>query len=182
MWLSSPTQTVSANCFPHQNQNPWSLQTSTPTRLDFEDLSAFEIVKDQYRHQGIRFEHAIALEPSNPAFPLINGSRVLMPVAEQTCITLHFKQPVQHIGAWVTSARTINLTAFDTEGRQVGRVSLGPFSYLALSPQHTAQFPQQILQIKGRAIAKVVFESSAPFTLDNLFFSAACHILSANLA
>jgi len=46
--------------------------------LNLEDLKCFEVVDRQFHHYGLTFENAIALQPSNPAYPPRTGTSVLM--------------------------------------------------------------------------------------------------------
>src|SRR5919202_261193 len=42
--------------------------------LNLEDLKCFEVVDRQFHRYGITFENAIALQPSNPAYPPRTGT------------------------------------------------------------------------------------------------------------
>uniref|UniRef100_A0ACD5GXR6 Uncharacterized protein n=1 Tax=Desertifilum tharense IPPAS B-1220 TaxID=1781255 RepID=A0ACD5GXR6_9CYAN len=41
--------------------------------MDLENLKCFEVVAHQFEERGVIFTNAIALQPSNPAFPPILG-------------------------------------------------------------------------------------------------------------
>lgn len=140
-------------------------------RLDFQDLTAFECVTEQYRHLGVYFSGAIALEPSNPAFPPKSTAFVLMPLGHEMMITVTFDTLASQIGAWVCGAGSVILTAFDSKGKILKQASTTASPWLALSNQEQGAWPQHQLELKQHGIAKVMFHSSSPFIVDNLFFS-----------
>jgi hypothetical protein len=140
-------------------------------RLDFQDLTAFERVTEQYRHLGVYFSGAIALEPSNPAFPPQSTPFVLMPLGHEMMITVSFDTLASRIGALVCGAGSIVLTAFDSEGKILKQASTTASPWFALNNQERDAWPQQQLELNGHGIAKVMFHSNSPFILNNLFFS-----------
>ncbi|NJL23517.1 MAG: hypothetical protein HC895_26215, partial [Leptolyngbyaceae cyanobacterium SM1_3_5] len=46
-------------------------------RLDWSQLAVFEAVDRQFLSCGVQFENAIALQPSNPAYPAAIGTTLL---------------------------------------------------------------------------------------------------------
>lgn len=146
--------------------------TLGPTQLDFEDLAEFERVENQYSNLGVQFDGAIAIRPSNPIFIPNSGCLVLMPLTFQVGIQARFCRPVAVIQALVSGTRPVTLTALDSQGVVLERVSIGSYRYLwAEGAAELAPLPQQPLQLQTPGIASVLFESDAPFTLDNFFFS-----------
>ena len=140
-------------------------------RLDFQDLTAFERVTEQYRHLGVYFSGAIALEPSNPAFPPKSTAFVLMPLGHEMIITVTFDTLARRIGAWVCGAGSVVLTAFDSDGKILKQASTTASPWFTLSHQERGAWPQQQLELNQRGIAKVMFHSSSPFILNDFFFS-----------
>lgn len=143
-----------------------------PTQLDFEDLAEFERVETQYCSLGVQFAGAIAIRPSNPIFIPSSGCLVLMPLTFQVGIQAQFCQLVSVVQALVSGTRPVTLTALDRQGHVLERVSIGSYRYLwAEGEAEMAPLPQQPLELQTPGIAGVLFESDAPFTLDNFFFS-----------
>ncbi|MEP0816020.1 MULTISPECIES: hypothetical protein [Trichocoleus] len=143
-----------------------------PTQLDFEDLVEFERVENQYFTLGVQFWGAIAIRPSNPIFVPSSGCLVLMPSTFQAGIQAQFCRPVAIVQALVSGTRPVTLTALDSNGVVLERVSIGSYRYLWADGQaELAPLPQQPLQLQTPGIASILFESDAPFTLDNFFFS-----------
>lgn len=138
-------------------------------RLDMETLMQFELIQDQYRALGVCFEGAIALQPSNPAFSAPSGSMVLMPTASKPHIIANFLHPVQRIGAMVSGARQIRLTAFDRHGNVLMHQCTDRPRSLQLAEENRA-FPRHVLEVNAAGIARVVFASDSPFLLDDFFF------------
>lgn len=134
-------------------------------RLDFEDLTAFESVSEQYSHLGVHFNGAIAFEPSNPAFLPKSGTSVLMPSGHEMILSVSFDSPTCWMGAYVCGASSIVLTAFDEAGNIIDRV-------FTAGARIGAPIPMQ-LELNRRGIAKVIFHSSEPFILDDFFFQGA---------
>jgi len=143
-----------------------------PTQLDFEDLAEFERVENQYFCLGVQFDGAIAIRPSNPIFMPSSGCLVLMPSTFQAGIRAQFCRAVAVVQALVTGTKPVTLTALDSQGTVLDRVSIGSYRYVWETAQgELIPLPQQPLELKIPGIASVLFESDAPFTLDNFFFS-----------
>ncbi|MBW4490143.1 MAG: hypothetical protein KME12_20375 [Trichocoleus desertorum ATA4-8-CV12] len=143
-----------------------------PTQLDFEDLIEFERLENQYSSLGIQFVGAIAICPSNPIFFPSSGCLVLMPSTFQLGIRAQFCRPVAIVQALVSGTRPVTLTGLDSQGVVLERVSIGSYQYIWANAQaELAPLPQQPLALQTPGIASVMFESDAPFTLDNFFFS-----------
>lgn len=143
-----------------------------PTQLDFEDLVEFERLENQYSSFGVQFVGAIAICPSNPIFLPSSGCLVLIPDTFQVGIRAQFCRPVAVVQALVSGTRPVTLTALDGNGVVLERVSIGSYRYVWVDDQtELAPLPQQPLEIQVPGIVSVLFESDAPFTLDNFFFN-----------
>lgn len=146
------------------------IPTCTKTiRLDFQDLSGFERVTEQYSHLGVHFSDAIALEPSNPAFVAKTGNLVLMPLGYEMILSASFDSPTFWMGAYVCGAGSVILTAFDQTGKILAQVSTTPSSGVAAIQPKGTGIGQQ-LELNRAGIAKVMFHSSEPFILKDFYF------------
>lgn len=146
------------------------LVSPKPIVLDLENLSAFERVREQYRHLGVRFGNAIALAPSNPIFTTKSGSSVLMPMENQTSLCAYFDKPTCLVGAFVCGTRIISLKAYDRDGNLLGQNSTS--ANQTSSPNREAASLGSQLQLNKRGIARVEFHSWMPFTVDDFFFAS----------
>ena len=141
-------------------------------RLNFQALTAFERVTEQYRHLGVRFSDAIALEPSNPAFMPKTGSFVIMPLGQEMILNASFESPTDWVGAYVCGAGSVILTAFDQTGKILAHVTKQASSSVAPS-QTKGSCSWQQLELNRCGIAKVMFHSSEPFILKDFYFKGA---------
>lgn len=159
----------------HPGRQRFSLPATTSTlpgvvQLSFEDLAAFDQVKDQYRGLGVWFEGAIAIKPSNPLFPPHSGSLVIMPVGSHPELAVYFRHPTQMMGVFVTGARRVKMVGFDTNGNVVDQVSTSNCQYLQQDVERQEALPRQLLRLSASGIVKVVLESDGPFVLDDFFY------------
>jgi hypothetical protein len=136
-------------------------------QLDFEELSLFEQVQNQYQNLGVRFEGAIAIHPSNPAFASPSGSLVIIPSGEGLSITVHFDRPIRQTKAVVIGARSVRLTAFDRHGNVL--IQERTSTQLQIPAEAIASLPAEKLAAIAEKIVRIVFASDAPFILDSLF-------------
>ena len=82
-------------------------------QIDLSQLDNFEIVEDQYLSQGVQFQNAIALHPSNPAFPAQNSNAIILGGPKSGTIDIVFSPPVHAVESQVTSSGITMMTAFD---------------------------------------------------------------------
>lgn len=141
------------------------------TKVDFQMLSAFDRVRDQYDYLGVRFEGAIALEPSNPLFQPIPRVLVLMPLTNPAGITAYFRQPANRVSVRVCIVRPIVLSAYDRDGHLIEQVSAEWEPIDSLEDQDGNPLPEQIVELQAPNIAKVVVQSYSPFVLSQFSFS-----------
>src|SRR5687768_10958985 len=92
--------------------------------LDLEDLACFEVVAQQFQRQGVTFTNAIALHPSNPAFPARSGQTLLMGAPHPGLIEARFHRPIGFISAFVTASRPTVLSAYDSQDRLIAEATL----------------------------------------------------------
>ena len=146
-------------------------QSQTSVLLSFRQLAAFEQVHNQFQRWGVRFQAAIALEPSNPIFPYQAGGRVLMPTGNQSSLTLTFDRAVRWVEVVVSSVQSVRVTALDADHQR-----------LESSEQHQNQrsfsaylgdvLPQQHIRVSAEGIARIVIDADAPFILSAIMFGA----------
>ncbi len=95
--------------------------------LNLEDLKCFEAVEHQFHHYGITFKNAIALQPSNPAYPPRSGTTVLMGAPKSGWLEATFSQPVSMFCCYVTSSQRTVVSAYDHQEKLLVRSSItGP--------------------------------------------------------
>ncbi|NES96465.1 MAG: hypothetical protein F6K32_14775 [Desertifilum sp. SIO1I2] len=134
-------------------------------KLDLENLKCFEVVAHQFEERGVIFTNAIALQPSNPAFPPHSGSIVLMGGPRNGWMEATFKQPVCWVSCFVTSSRQTVLSAYDRQDRLLGKVEI-PESNLAGSGSTIEPNTQLCLQAPN--IHRVTFYAfDGQFSLDD---------------
>jgi hypothetical protein len=138
------------------------------TRLTFEKLSAFEPIRDQYWDVGVRFEGAIALQSSNPAFSNSSEAIGLIPVAGRSNIMAFFRSPRKQVSASLTGARQVRMIAYDCNNTVLTRQSVGEPRYVHSNSSHSDKFRQHEMTLQGEGIAKIVIDSDAPFLLNSL--------------
>lgn len=137
-------------------------------RLDFEGLHRFEVVEDQYRRWGVCFDNAIAVTPSNPAFPPHSGAIVLMGAPKSGFLELQFLRPVQFVSGYVTSSRFTAMSAYNNLGQTIARAEL-PAANLAESGSSVP--PNQQLIVRSPDIHRVTFYAfDGELTVDDISF------------
>ncbi|MEB3233410.1 MAG: hypothetical protein VKJ64_20550 [Leptolyngbyaceae bacterium] len=145
---------------------------SPPQFVDLETLTNFERVTEQFLDQGIRFENAIALYPSNPAYPEANMDMIaLMGAPKQGFMDTTFLQPIRQIEVCVTSSRPLAMTAFNGQNQVLTQTETKG-NNLANHPR--AMLDPHIrlgLQTKNALIHQVIFRcSGGNFTLSHFSF------------
>ncbi|MFQ3615757.1 MAG: hypothetical protein SNJ57_17010 [Cyanobacteriota bacterium] len=122
--------------------------------LDFDELETFETVSTQFRHLGVTFANAIALVPSNPAFPPHTGHRVLMGCPKGGWLEATFDQPVQRVSGHITSSRPTVMAAFDEHNRPVAQTQT---STANLAGFGSGQPPNLEMTLTAQRISRVTF-------------------------
>lgn len=156
---------------PFQKLSSAELATSAPccVRLDLENLECFEVVERQFQQQGVTFANAIALHPSNPAFPPYSGLKVLMGSPRSGWLEAKFQCPVQFVSGFITSSRRAVLSAFDSEGNLLAQSEI-PVANLAGS--NSTILPNAQLHLRIPNIHRVTFYAfDGHLTLDDFSFS-----------
>ncbi len=92
--------------------------------LPFERLACFVDVADCFADLGVRFSNAIALVPSNPAYPAGSSARVIVSAPQNGALELRFDRPAAYLTAWITSSRAMTVSAKNADGEIVARAGL----------------------------------------------------------
>jgi hypothetical protein len=141
---------------------------ATCVRLDWEDLQCFEIVHRQFHEYGVEFVNAIALRPSNTAYPAYSGVMVVMGAPKDGWLEANFLRPVQFVSGFITSSRRTVVTAFDGNNTRLAEIE-SPGANLATQPQH---LPNVCLSLSIPNIHRVTFHTfNGHLTLDDFCFS-----------
>lgn len=125
-----------------------------PGCLNLESLQPFEVVNGQFESLGIAFNNAIAIQPSNPAFPTYSGQMLLLAAPEHGLIEITFAQPISYISGRVTSSRPTVFTAYNSLGKELVRKKLENAN---LAGSNSPIPPNALLSAKARNIHKVNF-------------------------
>lgn len=137
--------------------------------LNLEDLKCFEVVENQFHHYGITFKNAIALQPSNPAYPPRSGTIVLMGAPKSGWVEAHFSRPIRQFCCYVTSSQRTILSAYNSQDNLLVRSSMTG-SNLAGSDSEIP--PNAQLRIEGLNISRITFYAfDGQLTLADLSFS-----------
>lgn len=137
--------------------------------LNLEDLKCFEVVDHQFHRYGIIFTNAIALQPSNPAYPPRTGTTVLMGAPKSGWIEVAFSQPIRQFCCYVTSSQRMLLSAYDHQNKLIARKSL-PKPNLVGSDSPIP--PNALMKIEMPDITRITFYAfDGQLTLSDLSFS-----------
>ncbi len=100
---------------------------STTISINLENLKCFEVVELQFQDLGIIFRNAIALHPSNPAFPTHSGNTVLIGAPKNGFLEIVFQKPASFVSGYITSSQRTILTAYDSEEQPIAHTEMpGP--------------------------------------------------------
>ena len=136
--------------------------------LNLETLESFEVINEQFEKLGLTFNNAIALKPSNPAFPTYSGQMLLLAAPDNGCIEITFSEPVSYVSGRVTSSRPTILTAYNSLGQEVVRKKLLTAN---LAGSNSPIPPNELLFAEARNIHKVTFYAfDGQLTLDAISF------------
>ncbi|TVQ16143.1 MAG: hypothetical protein EA367_20935 [Leptolyngbya sp. DLM2.Bin15] len=162
--LSTQRSPTSAILLPQSQDSPLAC-----VRLDMEDLQCFERVERQFDAWGVVFKNAIALHPSNPAFPTRTGKTVLTGAPHSSWIGVQFHRPVSYVSGFVTSSRQLALSAYNAADQLVAKSEIPSANLL----DSTSMYPPNLqLSVRGQAITRIVFHAfNGQFTLDELVFT-----------
>lgn len=144
------------------------VQQSYCVRLDWEDLPPFVGVDRQFEPWGVVFANAIALCPSNPAYPPYSGRMAIMGAPKGGWLEAKFIRPVKFVSVFVTSSRRTVLSAYDAENRLIASAE-SPGANLAESQSEYT--PNALLHVRSADIHRVTFHAfDGQFVLDDFCF------------
>lgn len=136
--------------------------------LNLEDLKCFEVVEHQFDQYGITFKNAIALIPSNPAYPARSGKIVIMGAPKSGWLEVVFLQPVNYFSCHITSSQRTIMSAYDKLDQLLVRKSMTG-SNLADSESPIA--PNAQMKIKEPNISRITFHAfDGQLTIADLSF------------
>jgi len=136
--------------------------------LNLEDIPCFEVVERQFQEWGISFRNAIALHPSNPAFPPHSGNTVLMAAPKSGFLEILCQQPVRFFNCYVTSSQRTILSAYDSQDKILARTEM-PGPNLAGSDSQIP--PNAPLMLRASNISRITFYAfDGQLIVDDLSF------------
>jgi hypothetical protein len=136
--------------------------------LDLEDLRCFEVVDEQFQHYGITLKNAIALQPSNPAYPPRSGNTVLMGAPKSGWLEATFSKPISKFCCYVTSSQRMVLSAYDSQDKLLVRQSLSVPNLAGFDDKLP---PNAQMIIEEPNISRITFYAfDGQLTLDDLSF------------
>jgi hypothetical protein len=137
--------------------------------LTLEDLKCFEVVDKQFQFLGVTFRNAIALHPSNPAYPAHSGEIVLLAAPKSGWLEAKFSRPVVLARGFVTSSRQATLTAYDEAGTAIAQAETASSN---LAGSNTSTPPNAELSVQAPNIHRIVFSAfGGELTVDGFGFS-----------
>jgi len=133
-----------------------ALPSLPQVRLNLNQLRPFEVVERQFQNHGVTFKNAIALIPSNPAFPARNGKTVLMGCPKSGWMEATFERPVEFVAGFVTASCNTVMAAYDAENRPLAQTrTAGP----NLAGSNAEIPPNAELSLRVRNIRRVTFQA-----------------------
>lgn len=153
---------------PAEANPPPSATKPTCIHLDLENLKSFEVVDQQFEQWGVTFMNAIALQPSNPAFPPRSGTMVLIGGPRSGWLEASFRYPASFVSCFVTSSRQVVLCAYNWENNAIAQVEM-PEANLAGS--NSAIAPNRQLTLEAANIYRItLYAFDGQFSLDDFQF------------
>ena len=143
--------------------------------IDFESLTDYEVVDDQYLALGADFGGTATILTAgvslNPIFPPYSGSNVITDDPLLGIVRIDaVGSPWSMIGGYVTGNTNITLTAYAADSSVLGTVSTGGANYIGAG---TGLLPNIFLSVTAPGIAYAVFSDSGySFTVDDLSLQA----------
>ncbi|HAG84927.1 MAG TPA: hypothetical protein DCL61_28200 [Cyanobacteria bacterium UBA12227] len=136
-------------------------------RLNLEDLKCFEVVEHQFRQYGVTFKNAIALQPSNPAYPPRSGTTVLMAAPKSGWLEVIFSQTISRFCCYVTSSQRLILSAYDPHNLLISKLTSEP----NLAGSDSPLPPNVELRLDKPNISRITFYAfDGQLTLTDLSF------------
>lgn len=131
-------------------------RTFGQVRINLDQLRPFEVVERQFQSHGVTFRNAIALIPSNPAFPARNGQTVLMGSPKSGLVEARFERPVEFVTGYVTASSSAVMAAYDADDKPLAQVRT---SGANLAGSGSKISPNAELRVRGHNIRRVTFQA-----------------------
>ncbi|MCP2730471.1 hypothetical protein [Limnofasciculus baicalensis] len=159
--VASPCRSV-AECDPNV-----VVSGHSPICLNLEDLKCFEVVEHQFHQYGVIFKNAIALQPSNPAYPPHSGTTVLMAAPKSGWLEIVLSKPITSFCCYVTSSQRTIMSLYDSQNVLIDKIMTEP----NLAGSDSSIPPNLELKIHNPNISRITFYAfDGQLTLDNLSF------------
>lgn len=154
-----------------QKQHPFLIPPNAPVciRLDLNDLKCFDTVDRQFEAWGVRFHNAIALHPSNPAFPTRRNHLVLMAGPRSGFLEATFLRPVSFVRGFVTSSRPMLFSAYGDQNNLLAQTELAKANLATLEDSTPANTQLSLTVANTHRVRFYAFDGQ--FTLDEFSFS-----------
>lgn len=139
----------------------------SPICLNLEDLKCFEVVEYQFHQYGAIFKNAIALQPSNPAYPPHSGTTVLMAAPKSGWLEIALSKSIISFSCHVTSSQRTIMSVYDSKNVLIDKVMTEP----NLAGSDSSIPPNLELKIHNPNISRITFYAfDGQLTLANLSF------------
>ncbi|MGB5961906.1 MAG: hypothetical protein WBG73_14660 [Coleofasciculaceae cyanobacterium] len=122
--LTPQTAIASSNSSVAESNSNLPIISPLSVYLNLEDLKCFEVVDSQFSDYGITLQNAIAILPSNPAYPTSTGTTVLMGAPKNGWLEATFSQTIRKFCCYVTSSQATTISAYDHQDKLLARQSL----------------------------------------------------------
>ena len=122
--------------------------------INLDNLKCFEQVDNQFQNWGITFSNAIIIEPSNPAFAVPEGVKVLMGGPKNGRIEMYFRSPAKFVSALTRNSHRTIVSAYNQNEELLAKDEV-PTSSLLNSNSMIS--PKTQLTVNAEKIYKVVF-------------------------
>ncbi|MBX9258462.1 hypothetical protein H1Q63_31870 [Desmonostoc muscorum CCALA 125] len=144
--------------------------------IDFDSLSDFEIVDDQFLSLGADFNGTASIlqlgSTLNPDFPPVSGNNIIYdnPSLGSGIIRIDAVDSFwSSVGGFVTGNTNVTLTAYNASNSILGTASTGGANYNGAG---TGLLPNIFLSITSPDISYVTFQDSGnTYTIDNFTFT-----------
>lgn len=147
------------------------VSASIGVRLDLEDLPSFTIVDRQYAPWGVLFENAIAICPSNPAYPPRSGMIVLLGAPQSGWLEATFLQPVQYVSSFITCSRCTVMRAFNSSNQLVAQTEGSRSVHRSDPMAHPSGAANLRLSLNASNICRITLHSfNGHLTVDDFCF------------
>jgi hypothetical protein len=158
IWGKQKPQVFDVSSFQRRDSSGSELAPSGFVHLDLDDLECFEVVDTQYEDLGVTFKNAIALHPSNPAFPPKSGHTVITGGPKSGWLEATFARPVRSVSSCVTGSRRTVLMGFDDTNQLVSQDETSGANLATYQSEQTTHPPNAELVVSGN-ICRIKFSS-----------------------